>query len=543
MSRLFSVFVLFFVSQLACSQVSFGYFSTNENFSLLKNKYVNKSNTIVLDSLRETSNILTNHFETKFKDYSTVKRKKAVVRHVKHVNEELEFYALNGIKVDSFAFERLAELELLLLSYYDKCKSETKLLPSNKQLIALAKTTKETRKWKFEIVQVTESHSISSPYRSELEKPDHKRFSQLAKSKKIKTEKNMVVLFSELSNSGSAPKIRTEDLDRDNEWSLKWGDEIHSDVFCSRLYASLGYDIDHPYYYGKDRLTLVFDTNISRLSWSNVKDSLFAFYQIDLTPFVSSLGYVDQSMIDSIPGLEYYMGFEFVQFVECAIEARPDRVKRLGSFIDAELGNPDRPELKEVLLLHAFIGNWDTRKENTLLTTNHDGNYHYDVRGVFSDLGTSMGISFSTVPFDFKSSLVNDFSWRVVEKRGKHVILQSPINSVLAPYKNTTYSDLAHMAIQIASLDSLTIRKCLNKANYPPPVEELYFHKLASRRKSIIDAFDIHDPNPIEFDRKLRIVENGTTVVKNGKLRKNYCNHEHPEGLTSHKGRKRNYGH
>ena len=52
----------------------------------------------------------------------------------------------------------------------------------------------------------------------------------------------MAVIFKELSHTGSAPKIRTYDLDLDDEWSLKWGDEVHTDVAASRIFAAIGYD-------------------------------------------------------------------------------------------------------------------------------------------------------------------------------------------------------------------------------------------------------------------------------------------------------------
>ena len=53
--------------------------------------------------------------------------------------------------------------------------------------------------------------------------------------------------------------ISSVSLDLDNKWSLKWGDEVHTDILGSHIFAALGYDVDHPYYYGENKLTLVFD--------------------------------------------------------------------------------------------------------------------------------------------------------------------------------------------------------------------------------------------------------------------------------------------
>ena len=98
------------------------------------------------------------------------------------------------------------------------------------------------------------------------------------------------------------------------------------------------------------------------------------------------------------------------------------------------------------------------------------------------------------------------------------------------------------MAKQISHLDSLTLRKCVSKAKWPYPIEELFFNKLASRRASIISSFDIIDPNPIEYNRKITIEENGKIIVKKGKLIVDYKIEENPESFISKKGRKRNYG-
>ena len=105
------------------------------------------------------------------------------------------------------------------------------------------------------------------------------------------------------------------------------------------------------------------------------------------------------------------------------------------------------------------------------------------------------------------------------------------------------YNDLRWMAKEISNLDSLTLRKCLSKAKWPHPIEELYFNKIASRRASIIESFDLTDPNPIPFNRKLNIEENGKRIIKNGKLIVDYNKIENPESFLNKKGRKRNYGH
>lgn len=364
----------------------------------------------------------------------------------------------------------------------------------------------------------------------------------MADAKKIDPKKKMVVLFKELSVSGSAPKIRTLDLDLDNEWSLKWGDEVHTDVVGSRIFAALGYDVDHPYFYQKDQLTLVFEEAGEVNNAPELVQSIQRIYEIDLVPFISSHGVVSKGMAKDNKRLTPFIGKQYVRFLKCSIEARPDRVKRIGSFLPDDAINQHRPELKGSLLAHHFIGNWDTREANTLLTTVHRGQYDYRISAVFSDLGTSMGVKYNVLQADFKVGLVNELPWEVVIRKGNQLHFTNRMNAILPCFQNATYQDLRWMAHKIARLNEEHLRKIIDKAQWPDPIAELYVHKMASRRASILRAFEIEDPHPIAFDRQLTIYEDGKAVINKGKLVVDYQADRHPESFVNKKGRLRNYG-
>jgi hypothetical protein len=264
-------------------------------------------------------------------------------------------------------------------------------------------------------------------------------------------------------------------------------------------------------------------------------------YDVDLLPFISSSGIITDEMVKTNIDLRPFAGKEYLRFRKCFIEARPDRVKRIGSFLPYDEINTDRKELKGALLAHHFIGNWDTREANTLLTTVHNGNYQYRISAVFSDLGTCLGVSRSNLPPDFKVGLVNSLPWEVMEKKGNKIVFYNRINSILPSYKNADYEDLLWMANKIAKLDGYNLQKIIDKAHWPGPIAQLYFHKLASRRASILRAFDIVDPNPIEFNKDISIIYKGVEVVKDGILIVDFRT-ENPESFISKKGRLRNYG-
>ena len=109
--------------------------------------------------------------------------------------------------------------------------------------------------------------------------------------KKVKFKNNMVVVFDSVSDSGSSPKFSALDLDLDNKWSIKWGDEVHTEVVGSRLFSELGFDVDHPYYSGKDDLTVVFaDPSSGTKNAEDLVDQVKANFGINIRDWISRSG-------------------------------------------------------------------------------------------------------------------------------------------------------------------------------------------------------------------------------------------------------------
>lgn len=542
MIRILFLLMFSLLMKISFSQEKSYPFLLDEQIPFLIGNYIEDS-CVSISHLRKTTDLLTNIDITKVNGIPLAKRRKAFIRHVKHLSEQLEEIALDKINVNDSILNLISELEHLKLSIIEKSKTNLTPFPTKKEKKEIViNSLKSEKRMQYPILPISSINTNNTAYFKSLNEGKHKSFKALQKIKGIKSRKEMAVIFKKLSYTGSAPKIRTYALDLDDEWSLKWGDEVHTDVAASRIFAAIGYDIDHPYCYKNGKLMLIFDGSRSINNWEQLRDSIYEIYATDLEPFFLEEGIVNQKMAVENNELSCYVGNNYVKFIKCGIEARPDRVKRLGTFLPDQLFNHKRLELRGALLLHAFIGNWDTRKENTLLTTVHDGNYNYYVSAVFSDLGTSFGVSYSILCADFKVGLVNEFPWEVAIKKKNNVCLKHPINEFPISYSSIDYNDLRWMAKLISQLDSLTLRKCLSKAKWPYPIEELFFNKLASRRASIISSFDLIDPNPIEYDRNINIEENGEIIVKNGKLIVDYKIEENPESFISKKGRKRNYG-
>lgn len=504
---------------------------------------VYENDTFFLKDVRQLADVLTNLTLDQFDGLQLNKRKKAFRRHIQWLTEMLEQAIFGQYEFTHVHFGYYLELNWFYQAYLLGCEMDNKPVKFAEKWSMLYHSWVKSNKLKYTFSDegpLIGEHPKKEIWNEPILTKKRSPFDALAKKKKIKASSKMVIVFDDLSNGGSAPKIKAFDLDFDNNWMVKWGDEVHTDVVGSRIFAALGFDVDHPYFYGKDALFLVFD-QLSEIK--NPQDLIIALkkqYKFDLRPFISHTGIV--SPMDTLihQDLKGFVGLPYCTFIKCAIEARPDRVKRVGPFMAIDMVNDEA--VRGALLAHAFIDNWDTRDRNTLLSTVHRGDHTYYASAVYSDLGTSFGVNLSPVFSDFKVGLVNEFDWEVAINKGKKIGLKYRLNHLNAPFSEATYLDLKWMAQQIAKLDSNILRSIVDQAGWPKPIGELYFHKLASRRASILKCFKITDAHEIVYDRNLTIYEDDILVIKDGRLVIDYKKDENPESFIGKKGRFRNYG-
>ena len=145
----------------------------------------------------------------------------------------------------------------------------------------------------------------------------------------IKRAENIILFIDEIHTIVGAGD--TIDSNLDDEWSVEWGDELHSAVVGSRIFAALGFDVDHPYYRKKNSVTVVFPKHIALQSKNadEMQKSIKKIFNIDISAFISKVGIVTEKMATKNVELKPYIGLHFARFIECVVEGRPDRVKRL----------------------------------------------------------------------------------------------------------------------------------------------------------------------------------------------------------------------
>jgi hypothetical protein len=217
--------------------------------------YLKSDSSIDLIHVRFVSDILTNPAIPTFNGMRLPKRKKIVVRKVKELNEQIELAYLQNRKLDSTLRELLFELEWIHLSYLQKAKNDEYLnISFQEKLRMFFATLKSKRALTIKLPKTKKELNyplVNSPFFKELNdtiRPEE-RFDQLAKKTSINASKIKSVVLDSCARNGSIPKFDVHDLQQENNWIVKWGDEIHTEIFSSHLFSALGYNVDFSYYY------------------------------------------------------------------------------------------------------------------------------------------------------------------------------------------------------------------------------------------------------------------------------------------------------
>jgi hypothetical protein len=337
-----------------------------------------------------------------------------------------------------------------------------------------------------------------------------------------------------LEGKGSVAKVHADDLRNGERWLIKWGDEIHSDPVASRIFASLGFNVDFPFHRGAGELRLLLGRQgKQKRTVRQLVNFIYNSYKINLSPFIRQVRVVTDEMIRVEPLLRGREGETYLTFTGLALEPRPSSETRLGPFMPDLAQNRTKRSVRGALLAEIWIGNWDTKTDNTLLALTPEG-----LKASYSDLGVSLGVRIGKFPRDLKGGLVNELGWDVLTDDGQELRFLARMNHIPEAWRETTWSDLAWMAKQIARIGPDDLRAMLSHSGWPQEVRELYFHKLAERRRQILKAFQVSDPHAWQINRQLSI----GAVVKNGELVREPDLTLYPAGLWHTRGRFRGYG-
>lgn len=497
-----------------------------------------------LENVRETCDTLTNDNVKEIQGYKIGKRKDHLLNHVRRRCEELEAAYDEGLWNSKVVELKIEELNLIQDSWIHKFKSDDGIGIMD---LAFMGISHDLSPWLLRYDIPSSVGDFKSPEDSIFwTDVQNRRASYFAEQTlPLQMDPNIrFVVLKELEAKGSTPKAHVVDLQNGTRWLLKWGDEVHTDPVSSRIFAALGYYVDHSYYFDAGKLTLILGDlpNKKKRTVQHFVRFISNAYGINLSAFILKAGKINQDFLKQSPELASYKGQYFIQFKTAALEARPDLEHRLGGFMSNDPQNSKRRELRGALLAHLWIDNWDTKEDNTLLSILMDSKGRTSLRGSYSDLGVSLGVRISKFPRDLKAGLVNSFTWDLVRKEKGQIRFSAHLNHFSEAFKQATYEDLKWMAIQISQITEPILRSSLSASGWPIYLQELYFQKLAERRRQILAVFDVMDPNPISINKKYSFSEKDQWLVKDGELIVEPSLDLYPEGLMNPKGRIRGFG-
>ena len=366
----------------------------------------------------------------------------------------------------------------------------------------------------YEATHTTEKYPRGIIYGSLVALEEKGRFSALAKAKGIRPPQPPFIL-DEVSLNGSSPKAKLLDQ-LGQKWVVKWGDEIHSDVAGSHIFAELGFDVDHPYFLSGTNAKIKLPED---LSVQQLVQSLYDRFKVNLSPMIHSSG----------PG--------WVQFHKVAVEARPESVVRLGGLPFEDSSLMAEKVLSGVMLAHQFIGNWDVKSDNTMLSlVQVDG--QSQLSGAFNDLGASFGVRINKVPRDMKFGLPNEYSTPFIDGDAKRFSFVDPVNELNETLLQRDPKAMRYMAERIVSLSPEFLKKVVKVAGWPEPIADYYFYQLRQRQVEI-------EQKILNRSNALALVKPDVKwpmVFKGEQLAVDFERKLNPESFLSSKGRFRNYG-
>ncbi len=508
--------------------------------SLLSSAGIAKVNLSESRTLCET---LTNENIKEIQGNKILKRKDLLLFHVRRLCENIEYLSDENLLGSPQADADYFDLKFILGSWMHKFKSEAGV-------------------GYLGILNMGINHDIS-PFRLRFDRPKlvptpqilqdsifwrrpqiarEQVFDAMAKQKNINPNFKIAIL-DEMQNKGSTPKIHIKDYKTGARWLMKWGDEIHADPVSSRIFSALGYNVDFTYYVPAAAITLVLGKQGKKKR--TVRDFvrfIFNAYGTNLSPFILAAGKINADFLKKFPEYAEFKSQYFVRFKGAAVEARPSSELRLGGMMTDWPEISKRRELRGALLAHLWLGSWDTKEDNTLLSIWKDNSGQTRLTGSYSDIGLSLGVHISKFPRDVKGGLINSLPWQLVEKNREQIRFNSHLNAFSKAYLDVTYEDLYWMAQQISEIDQSSLETILSQSGWPHYVQKLFFYKLAERRRQILDAFEIKDPHPIVILRNYHYEENGIKFIQNGELSVEPSTDLYPEGLLHEYGRFRGFG-
>jgi hypothetical protein len=318
-----------------------------------------------------------------------------------------------------------------------------------------------------------------------------------------------VLFLDAVKDTATSPKVDTKDA-WGLEWTLKWGEEIHSEPVANRLYVELGgkfTDLAYSNAAGAAELLLVLGKpgppeadekpceRIPDLATLRrcLRDSPFEF---ELKPYVLESGTITEAMVSGdgsplsrLPRKERdkALGRDYVVFKESMVELHPSVATRLGA-VSFNVGGAAQDRVKRGLVVFSYwLGNKDPKDDNNRGVV-FDGRYLECIH----DLGASLG--------DLRhSAYPNELDWHMAKRRVMsrgRITFSDQVLYLPKAFRAATFADALWMARKIVALPPSVLHAAVDASRWPGFQVEAMYSKLLSRRNNLAEVFGIGEQVP-----------------------------------------------
>lgn len=321
----------------------------------------------------------------------------------------------------------------------------------------------------------------------------------------------------------------------EHSYKMKFGNEDYSGPFNSRMYRSLGYIAPHINYYEginvdyDRRLLLEFNDRLAtvlKITFAGlpvIKKNIQAFY--NPFTFITGVKLKDGTIIDSATAQSRLFKKPVDELVtedmiDANFEAQIDKLvfgnstltlkddpvvgEAIGNWIPDDFNYSDFKEVRGIMLLAAWTGNFDIRKDNLSMNIVEDKDGKSHLRLGFGDAGSGLGKS---TGFKRSGSQINDMDWEVSSVRvdsqqndgvygddgdKKRIKLSGyDMNEYSKTFSNIKISDAQWMLRKICQISSEQLKTSLVASGLSAAETLLAQAKLLERRNKFIEHFDM----------------------------------------------------
>lgn len=338
-----------------------------------------------------------------------------------------------------------------------------------------------------------------------------------------------LLLFDGIDDSGTSPKVDTEDL-QGQEWSLRWGEEVQTSALATRLYVELGAkfaDLVHANH-GPGDLLLVLDAagveethagcdeiaTVERLR----RCLLESEYEFDVSAYLVGHGVITEETLRQAPfstaagDASRLLGRHYVTFNESLVELKTDDddFLRLGAAPLSSSGALGDRAKRGLVVFTYWIRNKDGKDDNNKGVIDRGSATYIDY---MHDLGASLGnLRISGNPNLLR--IGDGFA----QRRGPAIRFSENMLYVPAAFERATHADAVWMARKIVELPRQVILDAVAATRWPDFQQEAMASRLIGRRNTLARLFDLGDPLP--WDAGPRVVPLGSVDDRRAAVRR-----------------------